>query len=277
MAIRDNDYVLGTHDEELDRLGLQHSVWRPRVLDAWRRAGFTRGQTILDVGCGPGYATLDLAEIVGPSGRVVALDQSRRFIAHLQERARLRGFRNIETIEVDLDNDPLPSVQADRAWCRWVIAFLTNPRRLVQQLAKVVKPGGVFVSYEYFAYDSWRLLPPSAEHTEFVRIVEEGWRATGGEPDIGLQLPRWLAEAGFEIVDARPLVECVTPESYVWQWPKSFVRIGADRYVELGTLTRERADEIIAAFERREREPNTMMITPGVLEITARRLATAAA
>jgi hypothetical protein len=38
----DRDYVLCTHDEEIARLGLQHAVWRPRVLDAWRRAGITR-------------------------------------------------------------------------------------------------------------------------------------------------------------------------------------------------------------------------------------------
>ena len=80
MAIKgqERDYVLGTHDEEIERLALQHRVWRPRASDAWRRAGFTQGQTILDVGCGPGHATLDLAEIVGQSGRVVALDRSRQ-------------------------------------------------------------------------------------------------------------------------------------------------------------------------------------------------------
>ena len=63
---RDRDYVLGTHDEEIARLGLQHRVWRPRALDAWTRAGFTQGQTLLDVGCGPGHASVDLAELVGP-------------------------------------------------------------------------------------------------------------------------------------------------------------------------------------------------------------------
>ena len=76
----ERDYVLGTHEEEIERLGLQHRVWRPRALDAWARAGFSRGQTLIDVGCGPGHATLDLAEIVGPSGRVVAVDRSRRFL-----------------------------------------------------------------------------------------------------------------------------------------------------------------------------------------------------
>ncbi|HTE44960.1 MAG TPA: methyltransferase domain-containing protein, partial [Gemmatimonadaceae bacterium] len=82
----DRDYVLGTHDEEIARLGLQHSVWRPRALAAWQRAGFNVGQTIVDVGCGPGYATLDLAELVGATGHVVAIDRSRRFLDALDAR-----------------------------------------------------------------------------------------------------------------------------------------------------------------------------------------------
>src|SRR6476659_10610081 len=63
----DRDYLLGTHDQEVRRLGVQHAVWRARVLDAWQRAGFGPGQAILDLGCGPGYAALDLAEVVGPT------------------------------------------------------------------------------------------------------------------------------------------------------------------------------------------------------------------
>ena len=70
----DRDYVLGTHDEELARLGLQHRVWRPVVLDCWQRAGITLGKRVLDVGAGPGYATVDLAEIVGPTGEVVRFE-----------------------------------------------------------------------------------------------------------------------------------------------------------------------------------------------------------
>jgi hypothetical protein len=49
----DRDYVLGTHNEELARLGLQHRVWRPVVLDCWQRAGITVGKRVLDVGRGP--------------------------------------------------------------------------------------------------------------------------------------------------------------------------------------------------------------------------------
>ena len=67
----ENDYVLGTNDEELDRLGLQHRVWRPVVTECWQRVGITHGWRVIDVGAGPGYATADLAEIVGPTGSVL--------------------------------------------------------------------------------------------------------------------------------------------------------------------------------------------------------------
>ena len=69
---QEKEYVLGTHDEEIARLRLQHRVWRPRATDAWLRAGFTTGQTLIDLGCGPGYASIDLAEIVGSSGRIIS-------------------------------------------------------------------------------------------------------------------------------------------------------------------------------------------------------------
>src|SRR5262245_16194413 len=95
----EKDYVLGTHDDEIARLGLQHSVWRPWASDAWRRAGFTIGQTLIDLGCGPGYATLDLAEIVRSDGRVVGIDRSRRFLDALEATARARGLSHVETLE----------------------------------------------------------------------------------------------------------------------------------------------------------------------------------
>src|SRR5262249_62306842 len=92
----DRDYVLGTHDEEIARLGVQHRVWRPKMLDAWRRAGFGAGMTIADIGCGPGYAALDLADVVGPSGRVIAIERSRRVLDAPRSQARRRGGPNTE-------------------------------------------------------------------------------------------------------------------------------------------------------------------------------------
>jgi SAM-dependent methyltransferase len=266
----ERDYVLGTHDDEIERLGLQHRVWRPRALDAWRRAGFTAGQTIVDVGCGPGYATLDLAEIVGASGKIVAVDRSRRFLDALDRVSRARGLDSrIEAHELDLADSPLPARSADAAWARWILAFVREPRALLTRISKILRPGGVFVAHEYFDYSTWRLSPRSPELEELVSIVIESWRAEGGEPDIGLDLPRWLEELGFEVRSLKTIVDAVHPSSFVWRWPSAFVEVGLARLVSLGRLTAGRSREIQAAFVAREREPSTLMITPGVLEVIA--------
>jgi len=263
-ATAERDYILGTHDDEVARLGVQHRVWRPRMLDAWRRARFTTGQTILDVGCGPGYAALDLAEIVN---RVIAVDRSQRFLDAL----RARDVPQIETVEIDLDEDELPALDADGAWARWVFAFVKRPRDLVARVRRALKPGGVFVVHEYVDYRAWRVSPRSVEHEEFVDVVIKSWRAAGGEPDIGLDLPRWFEELGFEIRSLLPIVDAIRPNDFAWQWPHSFMESGIRRLVELGHISPERASATAQAFTATEANPTALMITPVVLEIIAVR------
>lgn len=272
MATRERDYVLGTHDDEIARLGLQHSVWRSRAIGAWRDAGFARGDTLIDVGCGPGYATIDLAEIAGETGRVIAVDRSRRFLDALEHARRERGISNIEMIESDLESAQFGERIADGAWCRWVLAFVPHPRDVLERIARAIKPGGAFVSHEYFDYASWRVLPRSSLFEEFVRLVIETWRASGGEPDIALELPSWLEQLGFEIEAATPIVHAITRDDPMWQWPASFMDVGLQRLVELGAVDGTRGAEMRREMRRLLEDPATRMITPGVLEIVARRL-----
>jgi SAM-dependent methyltransferase len=269
---READYVLGTHDEEIERLGLQHRVWRPFVLAAWRRAGFSPGQTLLDVGCGPGYAALDLAETVGSGGRVLALDRSRRFLDVLEGASRARGLGDvIQTFELDLDEGDLPDAAADGAWIRWVLAFVRRPRELLERVMRSLRPGGRLVIFEYVDYATWRMAPRSPEHEEFVREVMAAWRESGGEPDVGLEIPRWLEGLGFEVTHLNPIVEVLTPADPVWLWPRRFIESGRRRLIELGRISPERAAEMDRAFEAMEAAPGTRMITPAVLEIVATR------
>jgi SAM-dependent methyltransferase len=278
MTTTTDDYVLGTHDQELARLGLQHRVWRSRALDAWRRAGFTAGQTLLDVGSGPGYAALDLAEIVGPGGRVVALERSARFLDALRGAALRNGLTNITPRQIDLESDPLPAAGADGArgahgaWVRWVFAFLSRPRDLVARIGAALRPGGTLVIHEYFDYRTWSFARQSPLFEEFVQTVMRSWRATGGEPDIGRPLVAWLEESGFRIDSLRPYVDVITPDEFMFQWPKAFVEVGTQRLADLGELTEERAEAIRREFAAQAAAPHARMITPAVLEIVARRV-----
>lgn len=266
------DYVLGTDDEELKRLGVQHLIWRPRVMDAWRRAGFSAGQHMLDVGCGPGYATLDLASIVGRDGRVTAVDRSPRFLSHAARAVKAAGLDNVDFEERDLDASELPAVNADGAWCRWVFAFLSKPRELLRSIAASTKPGGKLVIYEYFDYATWRLVPRSPAFETFVKAVMKSWRHTGGEPDIAIDLLSWLPEDGFEIEELRPFVDVVSPVDSRWQWPSSFVEVGLSRLVDLGHLGADEANAARKAFADAEANPDARLVTPAVLEIVARRV-----
>lgn len=267
----ERDYVLGTHDEEIVRLGLQHRVWRPRTTASWRRAGFTAGQTLIDLGCGPGYAAIDLADIVGPAGRVVAVDRSRRFLDVLDSVARARRLGQLETLEQDLDERDLPALEAHGIWSRWVYAFVRDPRRLLERAARALRAGGVMVLYEYVDYRAWRVSPRSDVFEAFVEEVIASWRANGGEPDVGVDLPRWLVELGFEIRSLEPISEIARPGDFMWQWPRAFVGTGIARLVELGRISGERGRAMTRAFDETETTPGAFTVTPTVIEIIATR------
>src|SRR5215831_18867732 len=158
-----SDYVLGTDEAEAARLALQHDVWRPCVLDLWRRAGLTSGSRVADVGAGPGAATLDLADLVGDRGRVVAIERSARFVEVLRRRAP----SNVDVVQADLMTHPVGVVGLDAAWCRWVACFVPSPATLARRIAELLRPGGVFISHEYVDYASWRLLPGRPELDAF--------------------------------------------------------------------------------------------------------------
>ena len=264
-------YFLGTHDEELDRLGLQHRVWRPTVLECWRRAGIRAGSRVLDVGAGPGFASADLAEIVGPAGRVVAVERSRRFVEAGRAMLAGRGHANFEYHELDLMNDPLPAGGMDASWCRWVACFVASPALLLDKIAAVIRPGGVAIFHEYIEYDTLRVLPEGPRIAEFVRQVEHGWREAGGEPNVAPAVVRLLQERGFSVRDAIPRVFCVRPGDLMWQWPATFIDIHLRHQLELGRIEASWAEAVRAEFAAAGQQGATLLITPMVLEIVAEK------
>ena len=268
----DRDYVLGTHDEELARLGLQHRVWLPVVLDCWQRAGVTVGKRVLDVGAGPGYATVDLAEIVGPTGEVVALERSQNFIRAMEATCRARSLTNVKIHELDLMTDDLPAGDYNFAWCRWVVSFVDDPPLLIQKLGRVMPKGSLSIFHEYGHYETWRFFPRLPMQERFREHVIATWRESGGEPDGAGRLPELLADNGFVIRSARPHIFCLRPGDYMWQWPATFIEIYLARLIQMGRIDQEFAGKVRADLASTERNPNALMITPLVLEIVAEKM-----
>ena len=265
---KERDYVLGTHEAELERLGVQHRAWRPVVLDCWKKAGVTAGSCVLDVGAGPGYATVDLAEIVGASGRAVAVERSTNFVTFI----RAKSLSNVEVHELDLMIDDLPQGPFDFSWCRWVLCFVSDPELLVKKLADVIRPGGRTIFHEYGHYTTWKFFPRRASLEEFRTHVIATWREAGGDPDTGLQLPSWLTNNGFAVRSVEPRIFCLRPSDYMWQWPSRFIQVHLLRLLELGQIEAAFADQVRSDLAAAEKEEPSFMLTPLVLEIVAEKV-----
>ena len=268
----DRDYLLGTHEEELARLGLQHRVWRPVVLDCWQRAGMTVGKRVLDVGAGPGYTAVDLAEIVGPTGEVIALERSRNFISAMEAACRARSLANVKIHEIDLMTDDLPAGNYDFAWCRWVVSFVNDPALLIKKLGGVMPRGSAAVFHEYGHYETWRFFPQLPMQERFREHVIATWRESGGEPDGAARLPELLSGHGFVIRSTRPHIFCLRPSDYMWQWPATFIETYLPRLMEMGRIDEAFASKVRADLASAQRNPNALMITPLVLEIIAEKI-----
>ena len=186
MASPDDSYLLGSRDEEIQRLGVQHRVWAAVTRDVWRRAGFCAGAELADLGCGPGFTTLDLARLVGASGRVLAIDSSPKFLAHVEAAARAAAIDNVQTLEADIEQPELAAESLDGAYARWLFCFLAHPQRAVESVARALRPGARFVVTDYFNYRAFTLAPRNVHFTRVIEAVEQFWRRRGRSRGTGV-------------------------------------------------------------------------------------------
>jgi SAM-dependent methyltransferase len=224
----------------------------------------------VDVGAGPGYAALDLAEIVGPGGVVLAVERSARFLETLRRERDARGLSQLELLEADL-MESTPPGGFDLAWCRWVASFAASVPTLVKWIRGALRPGGIVVFHEYVDYGSWQFLPARPRLKEFVAEVMASWRASGGEPDVAPLVVEALRAEAFTVESTRPLVFATKPGELTWQWPAGFVAINAHRLRELGRVSSDWVEEVLKELSAAEADPASVMVTPLVLEIIARR------
>ena len=271
MTQTEKEYVLGTDSAELERLGLQHQLWSEYAARGWERAGFQRGMKLLDVGCGPGFATFDLAQRVGPRGKIVAVDISKRFLAHLDAQAAARGIRNIVTALGTVEKLPVPERGFDGAYARWVLCFVRKPEAVLAGVKDRLRKGGLFLIQDYFRYEGITVAPDAEIFRRIFRAVNESWRVRGGDPDIGCKLPGLLVRGGFKVRDIRPIVRLARPGSTLWNWPDSFFDIYLPTLVKMRLITAAHERAFRRAWAERSRDPSAFFTSPPMVEIIAEK------
>lgn len=273
------EYVLGTGLDEHARLGLQHRLWSDAAVDAWKRAGFGLGSRVLDVGCGPGHAALDLAQLVGPDGRVVGVDESETFIASFNEQSRARELSQARGVVGDVQAISLGDERAfDGAYARWVLCFVPKPSDVLRGVANALRLGGVFVIHDYFNYGCMTAAPRLESHDVLVKATVQSWKSRGGDPDIAGRLPKLLDDAGFDLVDmrvhqriARGGVSADGRRDPMIAWPTTWWRTFAPKLVTMGLITQTQCDKALEDLARVEDDATAFVVCPPVFELVARK------
>jgi len=115
--------------------------------------GIRRGMTVCDMGCGNGYYSLPLAKLVGPEGRVLAVDIQHEMLAMLEQREAEAKLDNIETILGLLHDPKLPENTVDLILLVDVYHEFSHPEQMLAAMRRALKPDGLIALVEYRAED----------------------------------------------------------------------------------------------------------------------------
>jgi len=262
----ENAYILGTDEQELYRLGLQHQVWASEAQKGWNLAQFSSGQTILDLGCGPGFCSKELAFLTGPKGKIIGIDRSKNYIDYLNKTAQLHHL-NIKGIVADFNYMNLEDESLDGRYCRWALAWLPNPADILSKVVKALKPGGRMVIHEYYDWSTFQVEPNTPPLTKAIKAALKSFKDSESEIDIGRELPKLAEELGMNILNLRPMAKLATPKDAIWQWPKSFFFSYLPKLIETGYLSQNEVSTALASFNELENQNGVTIFCPMMTEI----------
>ncbi|MBW3555454.1 MAG: methyltransferase domain-containing protein [Actinobacteria bacterium] len=170
----------------MTELGLRNDVYRRPLATALGRLGLAEGGRCVDVGAGGGDVSVALAEVVGRSGRVYAVDSDPR--ARDEAAGAAAAHTQVVVITQAAEDLTLPEA-VDLAFCRFLLMHVLDPVTVLRRMGRAVRPGGWVVAQEPI--------------TSAGRIAGSPLSMPGARhPDVGALLPALVRDAGLEVVDA---------------------------------------------------------------------------
>lgn len=263
-------YPLGTSDSELERLRFQHGVWSSVTRGFLDRIGIPRGARALDAGCGPGFVTAELAARVGRSGEVHALDESLRWIEHVEQEIEAHSWTNVRAECAKLEEVELEEGAYDVVFARWVLSFVPDPARVVTRLARALKPGGQLAIQDY-NHEGVSLFPDSAGFRALVRATRAMYASHGGDVWIAGRASALVRGAGLELVSLTPNVICGGPGSDAFRWAGLFFPHFSRPMVDQGLLTEAERTQFLDEWAAHERNQDALFFSPIVVDVLAKK------
>lgn len=254
-------YLIRGGVEGRERMRVVARVLRPTTLALLERAGVVAGMACLDVGCGAGEVTFDLASIVGLTGHVTGVDLDATKVALARADAEQTEVTNVGFMVADV-TEGLGQAEYDVVYARFVLTHLRDPAAAVALMRDALRPGGRLV-VEDIDYRGSFCFPESETFGRSNEIYEQSALRNGGDPYIGARVSRLLLDAGLERVQpsiAHPvglegevkLLQALTIEN---------IKAMAVRH---GVATPDEVDVVVDRLYDLARDPAVLMSIPRI-------------
>ncbi|WP_255955593.1 class I SAM-dependent methyltransferase [Streptomyces odontomachi] len=214
---------------------------------------------VLDIGCGPGTITADLAALV-PDGRVTAVDRAPDVLERARATVAERDLTNVDFAVADVHDLPYPDDSFCVVHAHQVLQHVSDPVQALREMRRVCRPGG-FVAVRDGDYATMTWYPLTEGMDDWLDLYRRVARANGGEPDAGRRLKAWALQAGFTDVRATASTWCYTTDEERAWWSELWAErtqapAYADRAVQGGHADAGRLERISAAWRRWGVEPD---------------------
>jgi SAM-dependent methyltransferase len=244
---------------------------------AMDRLALLPGQRVLDLGCGTGRTTLQLASLVGTDGAVLGVDIADEMLSRGREHAAQLGANNVVFLHGDVQVQDLGEASFDAAYSRFGVMFFTDPVAAFANVRKALRPGGrfCFVCWQGMLENEWLLIPGSAVASVTGSLPQMPGPGEPGpfslaDPD---RVRTVLETAGFGYVNIEPHTDLVTiPEEQIPEVARTSSRMGAVREMlrEVDDDTRGRAITAIEDAFRARLSSGEVRASRGILLVEGR-------
>jgi ubiquinone/menaquinone biosynthesis C-methylase UbiE len=254
-ATPDDRYTHGHHASVLD----SHRTRTAENSAAYLLPHLSSGQRLLDVGCGPGTITVDLAALISP-GEVVALDREPSVLAEVERLAAERGLANVTTTTGDVYGLGFDDGAFDVVHAHQLMQHLSDPVAALAEMRRVTRDGGVVAARDAdYAAMTWYPLDPRLDR--WLEIYHAVARANGAEPDAGRRMLAWAQAAGFsEVTPSAATWLHADPASRAWwgrTWAERTTHSGiAEQAIASGIASRDELEDIAAGWRGWQAHPD---------------------
>ena len=226
------------------------------------------GARALDVGCGGGAVSRELARRVGKAGRVVGIDLDAVKIGFARDEAASEGITNAEFRAADFFEDEIGGPY-DLVYARFLLSHLKAPAAATARMVTAIASGNM-LAIEDVDFSGHFCHPPRASFDRYVTWYKEAARRRGADARLGRRLPELFAQAGFVQIQAHALNPAAL-DGPIKQMAALTLAATADAIVAEGLADRGAVEDDIRDLEGAARDPSVFMSVPRVVQVWARK------